>query len=226
MSSFKKLLITFLSLTLLGSVSAQEKKIYRWIDKNGKVQISDQLPPEAIDQARKEYSANSGTLKKDVQHQLSPTEQLLVDQQAQRQAEIMTQAEKAKRIEQSMLINYETEQDLQHAFDERTDLLLQTITSLQASIQSRRAAVINVLNELSDMELNGQSLPDKKIKLIKSNHVLVMRQSEQLTQLRTSFAALKSEFSQTMEKYRELKGITNNQTSPAIQQPAKQASTQ
>ncbi len=205
---------------MLSTAMAQEKKIYRWVDKDGKVQLSDQLPPDMVDKARKEYNAKSGTLQNNVQNQLTPAEQAAAKQQADAEADAMAQAEKAKRIEQGMMINFETEKDLQRSFDERTDLLQQTIISLKASIQSRRAAAISVLNELSDMELNGQPIAADKIKLIRSNHLLVMKQTEQLTRLTISFNALKSEFAQTLEKYRQLKGTNSTESAPLANAPA------
>lgn len=209
MSRSKQLLAACLGAALIAGAVAQEKnqekKIYRWVDKSGKVHISDQLPPEAVDQARKEYSASSGTLKKEVRSQLTPAEQALAQQQAKLEAEALEQAEKAKRIEQGMMINFENEQQLQRSFDERTDLLQQTIASLKASIQSRRAAVISTLNELSDLELEGKPLPEAKIKQIRSNHALILKQTEQMARLTASFEALKGEFSATLERYRQLK---------------------
>lgn len=207
MPKYKHILFAFIGFSLLSSTYAQEKKIYRWVDKDGKVQLSDQLPPDMVDKARKEYNASSGSLQKSIQTQLTPAEQAIAQQQVEIEAEALAQAAKAKRIEQGMLINYENEQELQHSFDERTELLQQTIISLKASIQSRRASVINALNELSDMELNGQALPDAKIKLIQNNHAAINKQTQQLNRLSISYDSLKSEFAQTMDKYRELKGI-------------------
>ena len=211
-----KILIALLGLSLLSDAMAQEKKIYRWVDKDGKVQLSDQLPPDMVDKARKEYNAKSGTLQKNVQTQPSLAEQAAAKQQADTEAQALAQAQKAKRIEQGMMINFETEKDLQRSFDERTDLLQQTIISLKASIQSRRAVGISVLNELSDMELNGSPIPADKIKQAKTNHALVMKQTTQMTRLTINFNALKSEFAQTLGKYRELKGISQ---APSATQP-------
>ena len=220
MSRSNQLLAACLGLALISAGMAQEKKIYRWVDKSGKVHISDQLPPEAVDQARKEYSASSGTLKGDVQHQLSPAERAQAQQQAQLEAEALAQAEKAKRIEQGMMINFETEQDLQRSFDERTDLLQQTIISLKASIQSRRAVIISILNELSDLELQGKPLPEAKINQAKSNHALILKQGAQMARLSKNFEALKGEFAATMERYRLLKSGGSTLALPEAQATA------
>jgi hypothetical protein len=205
MPNVKPLLAAFLGTALIAGVAAQEKKIYRWVDKDGKVQISDQLPPDAVDKARKEYNAKTGSLKNDVQSQLSPAEKAAAEQQAQAEAAAMAEAEKAKRIEQGMLVNYETEQDLQRFFDERTDLLKQTIISLKASIQSRRAVLISTLNELGEAEMNGQALDAGKLKMLAETQTLVAKQTEQRDRLNVSYRALQAEFALTLEKYRSMK---------------------
>ncbi len=205
MRTAKPLLTAFLGLGLVLGAAAQEKKVYRWVDKDGKVHISDQLPPEEVGRARKEYSASTGSLRNDVKTPLSPAEQAAAAEQARVEAAALAEAEKAKRIEQGMLTNYDNEQALQRAFNERTDLLKNTIVSLQASIQSRRAAVISGLNELAEAELRGEKLPEAKIKLLQSNQALVAGQTEQMARLNANYTALQSEFALTLEKYRAMK---------------------
>jgi hypothetical protein len=203
MPNVKLLLTVFLGAALISGVAAQdakEKKIYRWVDKDGKVQISDQLPPDAVDRARKEYNAKTGSLRNDVQSQLSPAEKAAAEQQAKAEAAAMAEAIKAKRIEQGILINYETEKELQRFFDERTDLLKQTIISLKASIQSRRALLISTLNELK-----GQALDAGKLKMLAETQMLVAKQTEQKDRLNVSYRALQAEFALTLEKYRGMK---------------------
>ncbi len=207
MPNVKVLLTVFLGAALISGVAAQdakEKKIYRWVDKDGKVQISDQLPPDAVDRARKEYNAKTGSLRNDVQRQLSPAEKAVAEQQAKAEAAAMA-AIKAKRIEQGILINYETEKELQRFFDERTDLLKQTIISLKASIQSRRALLISTLNELGEAEMKGQALDAGKLKMLAETQMLVAKQTEQKDRLNVSYRALQAEFALTLEKYRGMK---------------------
>jgi hypothetical protein len=207
MPNVKVLLTVFLGAALISGVAAQdakEKKIYRWVDKDGKVQISDQLPPDAVDRARKEYNAKTGSLRNDVQSQLSPAEKAVAEQQAKAEAAAMA-AIKAKRIEQGILINYETEKELQRFFDERTNLLKQTIISLKASIQSRRALLISTLNELGEAEMKGQALDAGKLKMLAETQMLVAKQTEQKDRLNVSYRALQAEFALTLEKYRGMK---------------------
>jgi Domain of unknown function (DUF4124) len=207
MANTKPLLLILLSAAVAGSALAQEKKIYRWVDKDGKVQISDQLPPDMVDKARKEYNAKTGDLKTDVKSQLSPAEQAAANQQAAEEVAAQAAIQKAKRIEQGMLVNYETEQDLQRSFDERTDLLKQTIVSLKASIQSRRAALISTLNILAELELKGEPAPADKLKWLETNHAVLKKQVAQMARMNVSYTEIQGEFALILEKYRQMKGI-------------------
>ena len=182
---------------------AAEKKIYKWVDKDGKVQISDQLPPEAVTQARKEY-AESGRLKKEITP-LSPEQQALADKLAHEQALALERAQQARRIEQGMLVNYATEADLQRFFDDRTDLLNETVISLGARIQSRRAQIIRVLNELSDAELQGKQPPNGKSAWLKSSHQELNALHRQMREMDMHLKSLQAEFKAILEKYRAMK---------------------
>ena len=51
---------TLLLMIFLGCSAMGNAEVYRWVDKDGKVQFSDALPPEAVDQARTEINATSG----------------------------------------------------------------------------------------------------------------------------------------------------------------------
>jgi hypothetical protein len=215
MNAYKKIILVCIGLAVFSASVAQEKKIYRWVDKSGKVHISDQLPPDANDQARKEYSASTGTLKKEVTRKLTAEEQAAADKLAEEEAYAIAQAETAKRIEQSMM-SIATEQELQRSFDERTDLLKQTIVSLKVSIQSRRAIVISALNDLADQELNGKALNADKMKALQKDHEIIEKQVAQLARLTSNFNTLQNELALILDKYRELKGAGQNAaTEPA-----------
>ncbi len=198
-------LLAMATLLLAASSHAQEKKIYKWVDKDGKTQISDQLPPEAVDQARKEYNARTGSLKLDIKTQMTPAEKAAADRQAEIEKQTLEAVARAKRIEKGMIINYETEQDLKRAFDERTNLLKQTVLSLKTTIQSRRAMLISTLNELGDLEITDKKPSAEKISWVKANHAIIMRQSEQLERLKKSYDELQADFDLTLQTYRKMK---------------------
>jgi outer membrane murein-binding lipoprotein Lpp len=87
----KTILAVALAATLVaGAVSAQSKggpKLYRWVDKDGKVHYDDALPPEAVNQARTEFSAKTGSVAGQVERALTPEVRAALDAAARAAAE-------------------------------------------------------------------------------------------------------------------------------------------
>src|SRR5690348_14129068 len=72
-----KLSLAILAVVLASAVAHAEevkKKLYRWVDKDGKVHFDDALPPEAVNQARQEFSSKTGTQTGAVDRALTPEE--------------------------------------------------------------------------------------------------------------------------------------------------------
>lgn len=191
---------------LAGSLQAQEKKkLYRWVDKDGKVQISDQLPPEAVNQARKEINAkgeSTGTV-----------DRALTDEERAAQAKLALEQETAKkmtdqqaRIEQAMLINYATEDDLRRTYKERIDLLQQTIESTDISIKSIHGSLTGMLAQASEAELTNRPIDAVRKKQIQDLHNEMLKQ--QLSQIasRGDVKTMEAEFNVVLARYRELRG--------------------
>ena len=140
------------SIVAAGAADAQKsppKKLYRWVDKDGKVQFSDSLPPEAIDQARTELS-NTGRVVADVARALSPEERAAADAAAAEAARLEAEAEKTRQTEEAMLASYETEDDLRHSQATKVTMLQQTLEAIEAAISSQRSSLTALLLQASE----------------------------------------------------------------------------
>src|SRR5207342_3469448 len=101
-----KLSLAILAVVLASTaVSAQtvKKKLYRWVDKEGKVHYDDALPAEAVDQARQEFSATTGTHTGEVGRALTPEERAQQEAADRAAAAANVTAEEQARNEQAML---------------------------------------------------------------------------------------------------------------------------
>src|SRR5918993_1925594 len=80
------LLAAALALALAAGVAAQDKKdgpkLYRWVDKQGKVHYDDALPPEAVNEARGEYDPKTGNRLSTVARALTAEERAALAAQA------------------------------------------------------------------------------------------------------------------------------------------------
>jgi hypothetical protein len=193
---------------LAGGLNAQEKKkLYRWVDKDGKVQISDQLPPEAVNQARKEINANgSSTSSGNIDRALTQTERAAQSEQSAAQAEAQKIADQKARVESAMLINYATEDDLRRTYKERIDLLQQTIESTDISIKSIRGSLTGMLAQASETELAKRPVDAARAKQIQEMHSELTKQQTAQISSHRDVKTMEDEFSVVLARYRELRG--------------------
>ncbi len=211
------LLAVAIAATLLaGGLSAQQKKkLYRWVDKDGKVQISDQLPPEAVNQARKEINSkgeSTGT----VDRALTEEERAAQAQQAKDDEAALKLAAQQKRIEQAMMINYSTEEDLHRTYKERIELLQQTIESTDVSIKSIRGSLTAMLAQASESELGNKPVDATRQAQIQSlHHELLKQQQSQITR-HADVKTMEDEFAAVLARYRELRGALQPATDAAV----------
>lgn len=183
-----------------------QKKLYRWVDKDGKVQFSDALPPEAVDQARTEINATSGTTTARVDRALTPEERAAKAEADRLQAIADKEAEQARKTEAAMIASFQNEDELRHSFTNRIDLLKQTLEAIEAGIASQRASLSSLLAEAAENELSGQAVPAAKAKSIRDLHDEMVRQQQMLVLKQGELVELDAELVRLVERFRELKG--------------------
>ena len=202
------------AMLVAGIASAQEKgpKLYRWVDKQGKVHYDQALPPEAVDQARREFSAKTGTAVGSVDRALTPEERAQIEAEAKAAAEAAVAANEQKRLEVIMMASYLTEQDMRRAYGERISLLKMTIESTDISIKSLRENQATLLQQASDTELDNRRVLDDRMQTLRELHSERVKQQNLQATRRTDLAALNAEFARMLARYRQLRGAA---TAPA-----------
>lgn len=186
----------------------QNKKLYRWVDKEGKVHYVDALPTEAVDQARKEFSASTGSALGSIDRALTPQERAKHAQEQEAAAKAAVVTEQQKRNEEAMLSSYQTEADLRHAYDERITLLKQTLESTEMGIKSLRGSIANVLSEASEAELNNRPVDAKRTGTISEMHAEVAKQQSFQANRKAELLALDTELERMLARYRELRAAS------------------
>jgi hypothetical protein len=202
-----RLTLAILAVLLVSSaVSADEvkKKLYRWVDKQGKVHYDDALPPEAVDQARQEFNAKTGTETGTVDRALTPEELAQQAAAAKAAAAASVTAEEQARNEQAMLSSYETENDLRRAYDERLELLKQTLESTDVGLQSLHASLTAVLAQAAESELAHLPVDAKRADEIREMHAEVIKQQIFQANRKAELMSLDSEFQRMLTRYRQL----------------------
>lgn len=204
----KLLHCSFGALLAVGSfapASADAQKLYRWVDQDGKVHYSDSLPAEEIDRARRELSLKTGSATGEVERALTAEQRAQAETANAQAASEAKRAEDARQSDSAMLAWYPTEQDLQHAFDERRALLEETLKATRIGIDSQRASFNALLVHAADQELAGRPVDAKTADSLKLLRGQIDGALEVQRRRESERAALDLEYQDTVARYRRLR---------------------
>lgn len=216
-----------LAVVAAGAASAQSKntgpKLYRWVDKQGKVHYDDALPPEAVDQARREFNAKTGAATGSVDRALTAEERAQQEAAQKAAEEAALLAGEQKRQEEIMLASYATEADLSRSYGERIGLLKMTLESTDISIRSLRENLASMLSQASDAELEGRRVMEDRVKKIRELHAEKIKQQAFQVNRRLELGELNAEYERMLVRYRELRNPSPAPAMPPVSPPPGQA---
>lgn len=209
------LIATLLAVALmaLSFDATAQRKLYRWTDKDGNVHYTDQLPPEAAQDKREELNRQGITVRT-TERARTPEEQAEWEaEQARLEAERIA-AEEAAKMDAVLIGSYPTEADLQRAYNERFDLLEQSLESARVGIRSQEKSLAELLAHAADLERDGQKVPPAITDSIARTRDQVNDQRSYLERRENERAALQTEYDQLLARYRELKSAANDSSTP------------
>ena len=201
-----RLLTTALLLALASGAGAQDKvkKLYCW-EENGRKVCGDALPAEAAGSGRTEFNAKSGLKSGEIARALTDEERAAVAV-AEAEAARLAESETARtRRELAMVESYTTEADLRRAFQERVDLLDETVKASRLGVGNLRQSLLGLLRQAGEMELAGKPVPANVAANVANQHRELRRQQAILVSQQRERAALGGEFDTAVARYRELK---------------------
>lgn len=201
------------ALMALSFDATAQRKLYRWTDKDGNVHYTDQLPPEAAQDKREELNRQGITVRT-TERARTPEEQAEWEaEQARLEAERIA-AEEAAKMDAVLIGSYPTEADLQRAYNERFDLLEQSLESARVGIRSQEKSLAELLAHAADLERDGQKVPPAITDSIARTRDQVNDQRSYLERRENERAALQTEYDQLLARYRELKSAANDSSTP------------
>ncbi|MGZ8196486.1 MAG: DUF4124 domain-containing protein, partial [Methylosarcina sp.] len=152
---------------LLLSQPAYAKKMYRWIDENGKTHLSDQVPPEHA-QYRRESLSNKGRVI-DVTEKAKTKEQLALDARLEKlkkaQEKIIA---KQKSQDKVLLSTYRNINDMNLAINTKMLALGLEGKVLQNNLNQRQSELERLLKRAAGYERNGEKTPPLLVDQIQS----------------------------------------------------------
>ncbi|MCB1608707.1 MAG: DUF4124 domain-containing protein [Xanthomonadales bacterium] len=188
---------------LLGLSTAGAAKLYKWVDENGNVTYSDKVPPDQAKQAREELNQDGITVNR-VDRAKTPEElaEVYKAEEAARQA-ALTAAEQ-KRQDQALLDSYASESDLTRAYNQRVDLLQQTIEAREVEIGLREQGMTKLVARAAETERAGRAVPDALRQMIDGERKEIDRQRSFVKDKKTELLRAKHDYDRDIARYREV----------------------
>ena len=143
---------------LLAATVAVAERMYKWVDENGQVHYSNQVPPEATKQERRVINEQGRTVKV---YRAPKTEEEKAEEK--RLAEL--EARKEKLLEQrrihdrSLLATYSSREDMLLARDGKLSSIESLIQLTNSRITSMQERLLQLSDEAAEYERSGKPLP-------------------------------------------------------------------
>jgi pyruvate/2-oxoglutarate dehydrogenase complex dihydrolipoamide acyltransferase (E2) component len=132
--------VAALLFALLTEPALADKKLYRWVDEQGRVQYGDKLPPEAAKQ-KTESLDTKGRVRSVRAREPTAAEAEAAAEAAKQQAVLEAEQARKAAYERALLMTYSSVADLQQVRDERLATLDQRLALVERSANDQEAAL-------------------------------------------------------------------------------------
>lgn len=198
------LVLALFALTVTTSpVVAQDKvgKLYKWTDKDGNIHYSDQIPPEAKEYAREKFNDQGVSVERTERAQTAE-ERAKAEAEANRIAEETKVREERRKADEALLNSYASEEDLVRAYNQRMDLLGQTIEARRVEINAREISLSQLVGQAADMERGGKTVSDAIKQMITGERAEIERQKQFLIRKEAEKDVARADYERDMAKYK------------------------
>ena len=180
---------------------ANNKKLYKWTDQQGNVHYSDQIPPEAKEYARERMSDRGVSVER-VERAETPEElaaRVAAEDKAAAEAKA---AEERRKADEALLNSYANEEDVVRAYNQRVDLLNQTVEARRIEINAREQGLTKLVAQAAEMERSGRTVSDALKQMIAGERVEIERQKQYLLKKESEKQAASADYERDMARYK------------------------
>jgi archaellum component FlaC len=170
------------------------KKLYRWVDPDGTVRYSDQVPPDQAGLGRSEMTP-TGYVEREVPKAKSAEEiarERALEQEKRRQSMI---ASSRKEEEKALLRRFQTLEALDQSLESQLSSIQQIIDQAQKQVSSIDKSLNELEKRAADMERRQSEPPrevyaqiDKRLEEKNSQQAVVLERQKQADTLKNEFA--------------------------------------
>jgi uncharacterized caspase-like protein len=200
-------------IVVLGAIHpATAATLYKWIDDDGQIRYSDQIPPQQV--TKKHEKLNAHGIVVDTKEAAKTKEALEAERKAKREADEASAKQKAaedrviaaqERRDKVLLLTFSSEEELAAIRDNRIDVVDSVITLINKSIGSTQEKLLELETQADknwiskDLEVPGglaQKIEHQSRKIETSEEILLLKYNEK--------QKIIEQFDSDIIRYREL----------------------
>lgn len=194
--------------------STAPKKLYKWVDEQGKVHYTENLPAEAAGKATSQMN-NQGTVLKETGRALTREEHLAKQEMERKREEEAKRATEERRINDAILSSYSSEKDIELARERAMQSNADAIKSATHNVELAKKLHAELLQKAAPFNEKQRPLPLKLKQDIESNEIDLRNQQQLLDSKKHEAAQINARYDEDKRRYIALTKAPANTPSPA-----------
>jgi hypothetical protein len=190
---------------VLAAAPSMAQKLYKWVDKDGNVHYSDQVPPDEVDKAREELNSQ-GVVVDSLDR--APTAEELAEQK-RKQLEMDAERERLEKIrmdDEKLMRMYPSEVEIVRTKEQQLDAVNRSVVAAQAYINAQSKSLAALLERAAQMESQGKAVTGALKSSIEDVKRLIADQEEFVLGRQQEMAKIVEKSEVLLKRYREIKG--------------------
>jgi outer membrane murein-binding lipoprotein Lpp len=195
--------LLFAALGLTAGQAAHAKKMYRWVDENGKTFLSDQVPPEYVQHRHEELSEKGRVVQ--ITEKAKTKEQLELD----RRLESLRKAQEAiiakQKVNDKVLLSaFRSLNDMQEALKKKMHAMDSQIMLLQSNKNRAETELENHLKRAATHERSGEKIPEALARDIDKAKAQIKTVADEIAKQEDKKRHVKAAFEADIQRYKFL----------------------
>ena len=183
--------------------------LYKWVDENGAVRYSDQLPPKQSPTGHQQLNPQ-GLVVTTKEAAKSPEELALEAEALQQQREEASLKAKQERHDRVLLLTFSSEEEIEHARENRIESIDSVIRLIQNSIKSTKSQLDQITNHAQlNFTSKGKEVPGGLAQKIEHFQRKMESRNAQLESKEAEKDRISEKYNLDLERFQLLKSASN-----------------
>ncbi|MEC4746892.1 DUF4124 domain-containing protein [Methylomicrobium sp. Wu6] len=201
--TFSISLLLFIVCGLTAVQAAHAKKMYRWVDENGKTFLSDQVPPEQVQHRREKLSENG--LVVEVTEKAKTQEQIALDRRLNTLRKAQEEIIAKQKVNDKVLLSaFRNVNDMQESLKKKMHAMDSQIMILHSNKLRAETALENQLKRAASHERSGEKTPAVLTEEINKAKAQIKEVEAEIEKQEGKKRHVKSAFEADIERYKFL----------------------